>query len=555
MPSQSSTRWKIGAYIRLSREDEDMRGVNSESVETQKRIIDKHIKGLDDAEFVGYYIDDGYSGTSLDRPEFLRLQADFENKVINCIIVKDLSRLARNNEDAGKLIFVIFPFYNIRFISVNDKVDSFLNPSSVHNLTIHFKNIMNDEYSRDLSKKVRSASAARRKKGEFLGAFAPYGYKKDTDDIHRLVIDEEQAAMVRELYELYATDEYSLKQIERIFWDKGYRNYNGNKIAHTTMSNIISNPKYKGYYVGNKVHIIDMFTKKQKFLPPEEWVMFKDESGEIVPAIVSEELWDKANAVLARRSNDVKARQGICNHPNLLTGKLFCTCCNKPYYRKATRNREDADNSRWVCSGKINNGAASCDSFTILEGDIKPILYDVLQETKASADALIEEYAAMYKETLDENDLSDRIARAEQAIKLIKGKKSKLLEYNVQGKIDDSDFLAMTSSLNEELKEQENLLAELIQQRDSSDEFASHIKSLRDVLIATENEIKDGVIDKTFINKYIDKIYVTPVSETEMRLEIKIFTGETTEKYFQKLCSRTGHTSKKMIETAEKNMK
>ena len=155
-----------------------MRGVNSESVETQKRIIDKHIKGLEDAELVDYYIDDGYSGTSLDRPDFRRLQADYENKVINCIIVKDLSRLARNNEDAGKLIFVIFPFYNIRFISVNDKVDSYLSPNSVHNLTIHFKNIMNDEYSRDLSKKVRSASAARRKKGEFLGAFAPMDIRK-----------------------------------------------------------------------------------------------------------------------------------------------------------------------------------------------------------------------------------------------------------------------------------------------------------------------------------------------------------------------------------------
>ena len=89
MPNQLSMRWKIGAYIRLSREDEDIRGVNSESVETQKRIIDKHIKGLEDAELVGYYIDDGYSGTSLDRPDFRRLQADYENKVINCIIVKD----------------------------------------------------------------------------------------------------------------------------------------------------------------------------------------------------------------------------------------------------------------------------------------------------------------------------------------------------------------------------------------------------------------------------------------------------------------------------------
>ena len=103
-PQAQPKRWKIGAYIRLSREDEDIRGVNSESVETQKRIIDKYIKALEDAELVGYYIDDGYSGTSLERPDFRRLQADYENKVINCIIVKDLSRLARNNEDAGKLI-------------------------------------------------------------------------------------------------------------------------------------------------------------------------------------------------------------------------------------------------------------------------------------------------------------------------------------------------------------------------------------------------------------------------------------------------------------------
>ena len=89
-----------------------------------------------------------------------------------------------------------------------------------------------------------------------------------------------------------------MKQIETLFWEKGYRNLNGKKIAHTTMSNMISNPKYKGYYVGNKVKVVDMFTKKQKFLPPEEWVMFKDETGEIVPAIVSEELWEQANAVL-----------------------------------------------------------------------------------------------------------------------------------------------------------------------------------------------------------------------------------------------------------------
>lgn len=170
-----------------------------------------------------------------------------------------------------------------------------------------------------------------------------------------------------------------MKQIENIFWEKGYRNLNGNKIVHSTMSNMISNPKYKGYYCGNKVKIVDMFTKKQKFLPPEEWVMFKDETGEIVPAIVDEDLWERANEVLQRRSNDVKNRKGICNHDNLLTGKLFCTHCGKPYYRRDSKDRNGNKNSIWVCSGKVKNGKDSCPSFSIYESEIKPILFKYLR--------------------------------------------------------------------------------------------------------------------------------------------------------------------------------
>jgi len=196
--------------------------------------------------------------------------------------------------------------------------------------------------------------------------------------------------MVRELFELYATGEYSMKQIETLFWEKGYRNHNGKKIAHTTMSGMISNPKYKGYYVGNKVKVIDLFTKKQKFLPPEEWVMFKDETGEIVPAIVDEELWEQANKVLQKRSEDVKGRQGICNHANLLTGKLFCTDCGTAYYRRESVDRQGKKNSKWVCSGKIKNGADSCGSFPIYEEELKPLLFEVFSETEADAEALLQ---------------------------------------------------------------------------------------------------------------------------------------------------------------------
>ena len=154
------------------------------------------------------------------------------------------------------------------------------------------------------------------------------------------------------------------------------------------MSNIISNPKYKGYYVGNKVKVVDMFTKKQKFLPPEEWVMFKDETGEIVPAIVPEEIWDAANAVLKKRSEDVKARQGVCNHANLLTGKLWCTECGQPYYRRESEDKSGRKNSKWLCSGKIKNGADSCKSFAIYESEIKPLLFEVFRDTSADADEI-----------------------------------------------------------------------------------------------------------------------------------------------------------------------
>lgn len=336
-PSQSSTRWKIGAYIRLSREDEDLRGVNSESVETQKRIINKHIKTLEDAELVGYYIDDGYSGTSLDRPDFRRLQGDFENKVINCIIVKDLSRLARNNENAGKLIFVIFPFYNIRFISVNDKVDSFLEPNSVHNLTIHFKNIMNDEYSRDLSKKIRSASAARRRRGEFLGAFAPYGYKKDTKNIHCLVIDDEVAQWVRLIYKRFL-DGLNYTQITRELTDLGaptplaHKKKNHPNFAlpkefevklwsATTVKNILTSDVYIGNLTQSKYAKVSYKSKNVRMQDEREWITVENTHE----AIISKEDFESVQEIV--RSN--RRTKSSPKQQNALAGIIKCGRCKR----------------------------------------------------------------------------------------------------------------------------------------------------------------------------------------------------------------------------------
>ena len=490
------------------------------------------------------------------------------------VITKEISRFARNTLDSIQYTRQLLS-YGVGVFFQNDNINTFDEDSELR-LSI-MSSIAQDEL-RKLSSRVKFGHQQAIKSSVVLGNSRIFGYTKADG---RLVIDETEATMVRELFELYATGEYSMKQIEKIFWDKGYRNHNGNKIAHTTMSNMISNPKYKGYYVGNKVKVVDMFTKKQKFLPPEEWVMFKDETGEIVPAIVSEELWDKANVILKRRSEDVKARQGICNHANLLTGKLWCTQCGQPYYRRESKDKSGNKNSKWLCSGKIKNGADSCKSFAIYEDEIKPILFEVFQDTKADADAMVEEYVKMYTELAQNGKISEKIAQQQKIVDFANRKKNKLLQLVAEDSITSADFKQMTADCNKEIQDAESEIAELEQLASEGDEFKRKIDEMRKVLARAQDEASQGIVTKEFIDKYISKIFVTPEDENTMMLQIKIFTGETTEKYLRKLESHAGnittdmtehgkstenttdsgtlgsmgHTFKKMIEAYENGMK
>ncbi len=282
--------------------------------------------------------------------------------------------------------------------------------------------------------------------------------------------------------------------------------------------------------------------------------MFKDETGEIVPAIVSEELWEQANAVLKRRSEDVRNRQGICNHANLFTGKLYCTHCGAAYYRKDSVDRKGNKSSKWVCSGKIKNGADSCPSFAIYENEVKPLIFELLQNSDEDADALIDEYVELFKSLAQVDNLAKQIKALEKQIDTAEKKKQKLLTYNAMGELSDKDFLSMNRQCAQELDEAQKELTELTQKRDSDEDFKEHIATIRRVLQDAKKDAAKGVVNKDFVEKYIDRIYVTPESEDSMLLQIKIFTGETTEKYLKNLKGRTGHTFKKMIESYEKGL-
>lgn len=281
--------------------------------------------------------------------------------------------------------------------------------------------------------------------------------------------------------------------------------------------------------------------------------MFKDETGQIVPAIVSEELWDQANTVLKKRSEDVKNRQGVCNHANLLTGKLYCTHCGAAYYRRDSVDKSGKKNSKWVCSGKIKNGAGSCPSFPIYEEEIKPVLLSVLQETETDAEVLIEEYVEMYK-SLDQGGVSKEIDKLEKLIETTQKKKQKLLTFNAMGELSDQDFLTMNKQCTKEIEAATKELAELSAQRDSAADFKKHIDTIRRVLADARRDAANGLVGKEFVEQYIDKIFATVEDDGSMRLQIKIFTGETTDKYLANLRSRTGHTFKKMIEAYENGL-
>ena len=535
---------RVTFYARVSSASDEQLN----SLENQISHYEELIRKNRNWSFVPGYIDEGLSGISTKKREnFNRMIEDAAKDQFDLILTKEISRFARNTLDSIQFTRQLLNS-GVGVFFQNDNINT-LDEDSELRLAI-MSSIAQDEL-RKLSSRVKFGHQQAIKDKVVLGNSRIFGYVKDGG---RLVIDEAQANMVQALFTLYATGKYSMKQIETIFWEKGYRNHNGNKIAHTTMSNMIANPKYKGYYVGNKVRVIDMFSKKQKFLPLEEWVMFKDETGEIVPAIVSEELWGEANEVLKRRSDDVKSRQGICNHQNLLTGKLYCTHCGAAYYRRESKDKNGNKNSKWVCSGKIKNGADSCPSIPIYEEEIKPLLFEVFQETEVNVATLIDEYMEMYNSLDEDNQIPKHINQQKERLELAQKKKSKLLEYNVTGQLSDADFLAMNKACTEEIKDAEKQIMELEHQMFSREEFRKHMDAIRATLEAARRDAAQGLITAEFVSKYIDKILVTSEDDGSLRLDIKIFTGETTQKYLANLTRRTGHTFKKMIEAYEQGL-
>ena len=372
--------WSAALYIRLSQEDEDngQDKQESNSVTSQKTLLNEFIEEHDDLIVYDTYIDDGFTGTDFNRPSFQRLLEDMRNGNINCVIVKDLSRLGRNYIEVGNYIEQVFPLFNIRFIAINDSVDSFKNPSSTNTILVPFKNLINDEYARDTSTKIRTSLNGKKKKGEFVGAFPSYGYIKDPKDKHKLAIDEVAADIVRKIFywnvneglgkiaichrlnELGILNPTGHKKLEL---GQNYNNYGIQDNTYTwtpsTVRNILNNEVYIGNTVQGKRRTKSYKVHKVEAVPKEEWVRVENTHE----AIIDKETFKKAQE-LSRRDTKVSQKT---NELSIWAGFLKCADCGRAMNKKSSTNKSGSKYEYYICSTYRKKSNKLCTKHTIKE--------------------------------------------------------------------------------------------------------------------------------------------------------------------------------------------
>lgn len=535
---------RVTFYARVSTDF----NVQLNSLDNQVSYYTDFIKNNPNWEYVEGYVDEGLSGVSTAKREhFNEMIEDGKAGLFDLIITKEVSRFARNTLDSIRFTRELLSNGVVVYFQ-NDNINT-LDEDSELRLTI-MSSMAQDE-SRKISSRVRFGHQQAIKKGTVLGTNNMYGYTKKDG---KLTIDESEAWFVRELFEMYASGRFSMKQLEKYFYNKGVRNSKGNMLSHSTMSSMIRNPKYKGYYVGNKVRITDLFTKAQKFLPEDEWVMYKDESGETVPAIVDEDLWERANEVLYMRSQDVVTAQHKTVHQNLLTGKLICAHCGKPYYRKDAISTGGKKLSKWVCSGKIKNGADSCPSHAIYESDIKPVIEDIFRSGQQNIEELSACVLRLVRELLVSNENKAEINSLNKELETQQKMKKKLLSYNANGQMDDAEFVRMTADCDKDIADLQQRIDALTRTSKTEQDIKNELANIKAVLKYAEQHIEDEDIDKAFVDRYIKEIIVYPEADVT-RFEIHLNSGLQIEKLLDTITSRRGSNSKKMIKSYEENMR
>lgn len=505
---------KAAKYIRLSVEDTQ---TGSASIETQTLIIDRYLKQYPEVNVVKTYIDNGCTGTNFHRPGFEQMLSDIESGYINCVIVKDLSRLGRNSIDTGYYIENYFRIRNIRFISVNEQYDTGEPESNSMGIMLPLINMVNEAYSLDISKKIKAQQRQAMKDGKYVGSRAPYGYKKAENDCHQLIIDPQAASVVKQIFQWSAEgvplNAIVLKLNEAGHLTPSYYKKLCGEIRHEklmgsgkwqtfTVSKILRSPVYTGDLVQGHTKTVD-----HKQIKTDEDLVIVRGTHE---AIISHELYEQVQKKLDAAADRSKAKPVNPYSENLLKGKIFCGCCGKPLHRHRNTRRTKADTYMYYCLSKSRVSKDACDGVMIAENKVMSVLTDTLL---TSLEVLLGQYALNLQEPdfqAKQQELSEKINGKIQEINRLKGLSRSLYESYVERIITKDEFVQFKERYDRQCRELEQAVEQLKQGQAAMEAQRKRYQSLEKDAAAIR---KNKKLTSALISRLVDSVVIDPSKE------------------------------------------
>ena len=491
--------YNVGIYVRLSQED--MREGESLSIENQKKMLTDYVSQQAGWNLVGIYEDDGYSGTSFDRPGVRQLLDDAKSGKINLILCKDLSRFGRNYIEVGQYIDYIFPSFNIRFIALSDNVDTLDRNSTAMDL-MPIMNLFNEWHAANTSKKVRSVLAQNAKEGKYIASFAAYGYLKGDDEKHTPIIDKPAAKVVRRIFVLRATG-ITPTQIAKILNADGVpipSDYRAQRLgkpnpykntfhywSHVAVRNILGNPIYIGHLAQQKFTTVSFKNHKSVRRGKDEWVIAENTHE----PIISQELWDKCQEVDRCASHGKIMKKGIVLPLNSM---MFCPDCGAKMKLNGHAKKKDGSvNYFYVCGTNTRCGSTACTTHYISQKQIEKI---VLADILAKARYVIENEEEARQEFLRRketegtkhlDDARQQLAKCQSRLAELKMMTQKVYQDKLLGKVPEDlcletlgQFRAEEAELTEKVKSLTATLEQDSKARDDIEEFICRLKQYAD---------------------------------------------------------------------------
>lgn len=504
---------RVTFYARVSTDKDEQLN----SLENQIQYYTDLIQSKVSWTYIPGYIDEGISGTSTKkRDSFLQMIEDAKAGRFDFIITKEISRFSRSTLDSIQYTQELLE-HNVGVLFQNDNINT-LDPDSEFRLVV-MAGVAQDEV-RKLSERLKFGFRQAIKNGHVLGNDKLWGYDKK-DCI--LTINESEAKAVRRIFDLYANQKMGIRRISQKLYDEGFTSRRGNAFNVLTIRHILENPKYKGWYCANKSQTVDYRSKRKIFLEEDEWIMYPDPS---IPAIVSEELWERANALYKRRRQQMLSHQNAAEFHNRYpySGKIICEEHGTSFHRQVRKSMK-GEKEAWQCRVYRNRGRAGCSAPQLLTEELDQIMARIFDQLAQDKQAIVEAVVKIIRSVPNELDYQQDIRRIAEEISAIIWKKDRLLEMSIERALSTTEFKQRNERFNQQLQELERQKRSLELEKDKS---KISVDQLSKIKTALEEEITfQNGINSALVTTILDHIVVKKDSTREvMHLDIHLKLGE-----------------------------